>query len=96
MNYMKMKKDKIEEALFDCYRELYKHSTPSADYQELIDNAEVDSRGQRVINVRDYEIHPDDYDLIIENIFKKHKISKSIQQTFKSTIQLGCSPKFKK
>ena len=91
-----MKKDKIEEALFDCYRELYKHSTPSADFQEMMDKAELNDRGQKVINFNDYEIHQNDFDLIIENILKKHKISKTIHQTFKNTIYLGCSPKFRK
>jgi len=90
------KKDNIELALLDCYKELYKNSTPSADFQELMDKAELNNRGQKIINFNDYEIHPDDFDLILENTLKKHKISKTIQQTFKNTIYLGCSPKFKK
>jgi len=90
------KKDNIELALLDCYKELYKNSTPSADFQELMDKAELNNRGQKIINFNDYEIHPNDFDLILENTLKKHKISKTIQQTFKNTIYLGCSPKFKK
>ena len=90
------KKDNIELALLDCYKELYKNSSPSADFQELMDKAELNNRGQKIINFNDYEIHPDDFVLILENTLKKHKISKTIHQTFKNTIYLGCSPKFKK
>jgi len=87
---------KEEEAMRECYRKLYKASTPSADFDELVNNASIDENGQKVIDFMAYEICEYEFSEIVDEVIKKHKIRKHRQDLFKNTILLGCSPKFKK
>ena len=87
---------KEEEAMRECYRKLYKASTPSADFDELVNNAFIDENGQKVIDFMAYEICEYEFSEIVDEVIKKHKIRSHRQDLFKNTILLGCSPKFKK
>ena len=86
----------IDNALMECYTLLYKHSTPSADFQTLMDNAIINERGQKEIQFNDYLIDETQANEIIESMIKKYKIKGYQIQQFKTTILLGCSPKFKR
>ena len=90
-----MKKDKIDIALLDCYTELYKHADPPADFQKLMDEAELNDRGEKVIDFLAYELDHVTFDRILEENIKKHKIKGYQAQQFRTSIWLGCSPKFK-
>lgn len=91
-----MKKlNKDDQAIMECYKLLYKESTPSADFEELVENAIINERGQKVIDFNSYEIDEDLYRSIVESIIKKYKFKNYKVQQFKNTIALGCSPKFK-
>lgn len=91
------KMDKISQAIWDCLVELYANSTPSADFNKLVDEAPLDKDGRKDIKFMDYEI---DYDKM-EEIIKKHrdkllKGSKNKhfhERQFNFNIYLGCSPK---
>ena len=87
---------KEEEAMRECYRKLYKASTPSANFDELVNNASIDENGQKVIDFMAYEICEYEFSEIMSNVIKEYKIRKHRQDLFKNTILLGCSPKFKK
>ena len=91
-----MKRGKIDEALFDCYRELFANSTPKGDFDHMFENAEINEMGQKVIPFDDYEIEEQLFQQIIQDIIKKHKIPKYLRQRFSVTIHLGCSPRFKR
>lgn len=91
-----MKQNKIEKAIHECYCRLYLEAEPPADFNKLIDNAETNERGQKVINFMDYSIDNDRLLEIIEDIIKEYKIKhKWNKQAFRNTIMLGCSPKSK-
>jgi len=79
----------------ECYRILFYKSTPSADFEKLMEEADVNEDGQKVINFMDYEIDEEVYDVIVESIIRKYKFKGYKIQQFKTTIALGCSPKFK-
>jgi hypothetical protein len=85
-----------EEAMRECYRKLYKASTPSADFDELVNNASIDENGQKVIDFMAYEICEYEFSEIVDEVIKKHKIKTHRVTPFKNSIYLGCSPKFKK
>ena len=85
-----------EEAMRECYRKLYKASTPSADFDELVNNASIDENGQKVIDFMAYEICEYEFSEIVSDVIKEYKIRSHRQDLFKNTILLGCSPKFKK
>ena len=38
-----------EKAIWECYRRLYKASTPSADFDELVKNASINESGEKQI-----------------------------------------------
>ena len=87
---------KEEEAMRECYRKLYKASTPPADFDELVNNASIDENGQKVIDYNAHEICEYEFSEIMSDVIKEYKIRSHRQDLFKNTILLGCSPKFKK
>jgi len=88
-----MKKN-YKEAIFECYRRLYKEATPSADFDKLYNEAEINDIGQRVINFQDYVLNMDRQDEIIKAVMSEFKIPKRHQSDFLFAIALGCSPKY--
>jgi hypothetical protein len=93
-----MKATKNEEAaMFECYRRMYKASTPSADFDKLVEEAEVNEQGQKVIDFMSYEISESEYMQILDDVIKEFKVKPKYKaQAFKVSIHLGCSPKFKR
>jgi hypothetical protein len=91
-----MKQEKIDQAILECYQELYKNSEPSADFSELVANAKVNQFGQKEIDYMAYEIDEARHNSIIDTIIKKYKIKSLLAYQFRTTIMLGCSPTFKK
>ena len=88
--------DKEEKAMKECYRLLYASSTPSTDFDELIENAEFNSQGQKVIDFDAYEIEEDKFFEILDDVIKRNKIKGFRAQAFRNAILLGCSPRFKR
>lgn len=90
-----MMKKTYDKELMHCYRQLFAHSTPAASFDELVENARVNEVGQKQIDFMAYEIDESVADEIIEQTIKDFKIKpKYVQQQFRNTIYLGCSPKF--
>jgi len=87
---------KIEDLMHNIYCELYANSTPYADFQKLIDTAELNDLGQKIIHFDDYEIDKDLYDQIVKKHLKDCKLPKWYKESVSRGILLGCSPKFKK
>ncbi len=87
---------KEEEAIRECYRKLYKASTPPADFDELLKNATTNENGEKVIDFMAHEICEYEFSEIMSDVIKQYKIRSHRQDLFKNTIRLGCSPKFKK
>lgn len=90
---MKLTNKKLDDALLECYVELYKNSTPSTDFNELMNNAIINERGQKIIDYNCCEIEHEKMCKIVENTIKKYKIKNWQKQMFSNTIYLGCSPK---
>lgn len=87
--------NKIDKILLKIYQDLYKASTPSADFNELMEKAEINERGQKVIDFNAYEISEENYNDILESNLKSIREPKYKKQMIRNTIALGCSPKFK-
>jgi len=84
---------KEEKLILDIYRALYKASTPSADFDQLMENSSTDENGRKLIPYDDYYISIDTYDEIISSMLKGKRLTKLKQQMIRNTIHLGCSPK---
>lgn len=92
---MKLSDKKLENAILECYVELYKNSIPSTDFNELMNNATLNEKGQKIIDYNCCEIENDKMIEIVESIIKKYKIKSWQEKMFSNTIYLGCSPKTK-
>ncbi len=87
---------KEEKAIAECYRRLFKASTPPADFDLLVENAKINEQGEKEIPFEDYIIDFDVSMEIINEIIKEYKIDKDYEHPFKVTIYQGCSPKYNK
>lgn len=88
--------NKEEQAFQECYELLYENSEPKADFKKLVEEAEFNERGQKVIDFNAYEIEEEKFYEILEDVIKRYNIKSYRAQAFRNAILLGCSPKFKK
>lgn len=90
-----MKRKTDYEILLEIYRKVYAVSEPPADFDELVANAELNERGEKVIKFMEYECE----EVVMQNIFDetmaKYKIKGRKQNQFSFSFWLGCSPKTK-
>ena len=80
------------DAVMDCYRELYKKATPSADFDELVANAPLNERGQKVIDFNAYKLDRFTYEDIVEKHIKRNKLKNYEAKSFRIEMYLGCGP----
>ena len=92
---MRRKKNWLEEAIMECYREMYRQATPPADFDELMANAELNERGQKIIPYDKYELEQEKLDEIVNTYIKKYKMKGVDEKRFHFQMYLGCSPKTK-
>lgn len=90
-----MKQSRDEKILFDFYRRVYKAATPSADFDELLENATINERGQKEIDYNAYEIDDEIMEQIIKDIFKQYRVPVYRRKAFNFEFHLGCGPKTK-
>lgn len=89
----------MTEAVFDCLRELYANSEPSADFDKLFEEAPTNEEGQKVIDFMAYEIDKDKMTEIVDKYkakLKSRRVSPSVIDAFSFNIYLGASPKTKR
>lgn len=88
-----MKTEKLIQKVMDIYTEMYAKSEPSVNFQSLIDSAEINERGQKVIPFNDYILDAK----IGDEIIRKHCrwLREYDKKAIKFEVYLGCSPKFK-
>lgn len=92
---MKAKK-KENEAIHECYRRLYNNSIPNADFDQLVENAEINEHGLKEIDFNSYEIEKEIFEDILEDIIDEYKIKPKYRaEAFKITMRLGATPRFK-
>lgn len=85
-------KNRAEELIVEIMTELYKNSTPSADYKELVKNAKENELGQKVIDFDSYYLPQDQFDEIVESKLKESRLPKWKKQGVKNFVYLGASP----
>ena len=62
---------KEDKAMWECYRLLYENSNPQANFDELVENAEFNERGQKVIDFDSYEIEESKFFEIMDDVIKR-------------------------
>jgi len=92
---MTRRETKLYNLAMDCYRELYKKATPSADFDDLVANAPTNEGGQKMIDYNAYELDFDEYNDIVQKYIKKGKLSHFEERGFRFEMALGSGPRTK-
>lgn len=85
---------KEQKIIWNIYRDLFKEATPSADFDKLVEDAPINSAGQKDIGFMNYEIPESLFNEIFDRHIKDKKITKFKQQMLRNTVLLGSSPRF--
>ena len=91
-----MKETKIQKIIWDIYKELYANSEPKTDFDELVNSAEKNEKGEKIIPFENYFIEQELMDEIIEKHLKNKRLTKLAKNSIKFNIYLGVSPRSKK
>jgi hypothetical protein len=89
---MRISNKRFNKAMEECYIALYKAATPSADFLELVANADIDEHGKKDIHFDRYYLASEQMDEIVHSTIKRHKMDKRDAQTFSVSMYLGASP----
>lgn len=89
-------KDKLELALHEAYIKACKLAEPSADFDTLVENAEIMSDGKKNIHFENYFLDEDIEENILNEVAKKYKLSKYMKGQLHIAYCLGCSPATKR
>ncbi len=88
----------LTNAAFDCYREMYAACDPPADFDKMLEEAEVSEDGRKIIRYQDHEMEQEKFDEILDKYLndKTLKLKPYEKKDFSISIHLGCSPKCKR
>ena len=89
------KEEKDRDILWEMYRKAFSASTPTANFDELVENAVIDEKGMKHIPFMDYECDESVLNEIVDETMKKYKVPKWKRRSFSVSFYLGCSPKTK-
>lgn len=90
---IKNKKDKNNEILNEMFRRAFDASTPRGDWGELLEKAEINKEGQKVIPFNDYICPHEKLEDIFNSVIKEYKVPKHLISAFSFSFWLGPSPK---
>ena len=94
MAYLRTKK--LVKVWEEIMVEMYKQSTPSADFLKLVEEAPLNDSGKKVIDYDAYELEREKAVEIFDTIVKKHKVTNLRNLADLSfSVYLGASPRFK-
>lgn len=84
-----MRSDKfLWKVCMEIYRQMYKEASPSADFDELIENGEAKKEGWFL----KYFLSMDRQVEIFEGVLKKYKCGRRERSKIGFEVWLGCSP----
>jgi len=84
-------KEKLWDVCMDVYRDMYKQSTPKADFDHLI---EIGTTKQPIWFMK-YELGMEESEAILNHHCKSNKLTKHETSLVSREVYLGCAPKFK-
>lgn len=91
---MKRKKEeRDQEILHTLYKRSFAASTPPADFDELLEKAEINKFGQKVIPFMDHECSNEKLQEIFDSTMDEYKVPKDRIKAFSFHFWMGCSPR---
>jgi len=89
-------KDKNDQILHEMYKLAFAASEPPADFDKLMEEAELNDEGKKVIPYMNHECKREVLEEIFNSTLKKYKIKNPrVVSAFSFHFWLGCSPKTK-
>ena len=88
------KQNKLGKVVIECYTRMYKEATPSADFKQLMEEAELDSGGRKIIRYMDYTLSMESQDKILKEVCKENKLTSRDTDHVSFEVYLGVSPSF--
>ena len=89
------KEERNREIMHLLYKRAFAESEPPADFDELLEKAELNSRGEKVIPFMDHECDHEKLQEIFDTTMEEYKVPKDRIKDFSFNFWLGCSPKSK-
>lgn len=90
---MSKSREKLNRIVMEILKELYVNSIPSADFDELVENAPIDEYGRKNIRFDDYEIDDITMNNIVNYHCKKNRLTKYEKSFVSASVYLGPSPR---
>lgn len=91
-----MTPNKEIQIMLEIYRRLFKESSPSGDFDNMMAEGEKNEQGQIVIPFDNYHLSEEDQKMIIDSVLSSRKVLKYLKPSFRAAIALGCSPRYTK
>jgi len=85
-----------EKILHELYRRAFARSTPQGDFDSLMENAEINEQGEKVIPYMDYECEEEVLQEVFNSVMKEFRVPVPRRKAFSFHFYLGCSPKTKR
>lgn len=87
---------KLNKMVDDLYREIYKNSSPPADFDELVKNAQYNEWGRKEILFKNYKIKESLFDSLLKDYFVGKRLTKYEKALITNTLLLGVIPDWEK
>ena len=87
------REDRDQEIVNLLYRRAFAASNPPADFDELLEKAETNQWGQKIIPYMDHECSQEKLQEIFDVTMKEYKVPKERIKAFSFHFWLGCSPR---
>ena len=90
-----MTESKVEKIVIEIYTSLYLNSTPSVDFNNLIETSPIDKEGNIRVPYENHQISYSKYLEILNEIKAKYRLSKRVINSINVSILLGVCPVLK-
>lgn len=80
------------EIMLDIYRQMYSEALPSVNFDDLMDKADINELGQKIISFDNYFLAQERQEQIIKEHLKSKRLTKLKKQAISNSLWLGCSP----
>ena len=90
------RRNRLQELIYECYRELYREAEPSANFDELLEAAPLDEWGRKVIQYNDYYLPREKFESIANKHKNKMKMNNMEEHSYEFMVYLGATPTCKR
>ena len=88
-----MKETKEQKILWKILKEMYAVATPPADFDQIVESAEKNERGQKIVPYKEHEVSQEKYDEILEANLNNQRLTKLKKQMIRNNVA-NFAPKF--